>query len=470
MTTYAEHTKTGKRRGAPSAPLPAFEPVVSRTMMLMYDASTSYTTPGNLYTPDGGVTYPKLDFASRFPRIVIHQNNYQTVSAAETLVDYVVGKNPDIEVYVYRNIAEVTPSVLLFEGMTVEDKILTTYGDGKDWRLRTAAGASGSVVSWYPPTNNYTDAVAADGSGRKYNQYIADYYDFVQGLGTFQSKIAGWFCDCTQFWPISWHTGETSFDWLHDGVNRTRTSDPAVYAVRDGQAAFLNRAKAHRPGYKFIGNAETEFNTNSVASKFFTSPMLDLLDGGMFEYMLDRNRTNSSYLPRFGWPVTFGRFVELCGYMKSDTETICHGTAYPGGTLTDWKSGRLTICTTLLSNAIGYYDTEDASNKVYLDEYDQLLGAPIDPVPTAATTGNIWTRRYQNGIVVLNAAQTPTGSPNPWVPGPSETYSPPAGIYRKFLGAQAPTINDGQVVGVGGITIDGWDGRVLMCVTPGVHA
>lgn len=196
---------------------------------------------------------------------------------------------------------------------------------------------------------------------------------------------------------------------------------------------------------------------------------------------------------------------------------------------TDYATMRMGIALALYQNSrpaltppAGYAST----SPIWADELDQLIGAGIDAVQSAAVSGNIWKRRFQNGVILLNEAKlaigtnrgawaagvsytqgqyvtqagnvrvcrygqghtssgsfatddaagrwhsmTSTAAPG-WIAGAPVTIDSsiiPYGIYRRFSGTQDPVQNSGAVVS-GSFSLAGWDAILLLCVTPGVHS
>jgi hypothetical protein len=202
----------------------------------------------------------------------------------------------------------------------------------------------------------------------------------------------------------------------------------------------------------------------------------------------------------------------------------------------DYKTLRCGVAAALMQDGYvfvtgGSLDSDYAKSPPnYYDEYNALLGEPIDPPQIVPFSSTIWRRRFQNGIVLMNSsvvnpsavtvwssasvsyalgdyvsyngapgnrgyccraahtstAATPDTLPNLWLPR-SSPASPgnrtagaavtitntimgaPYNTYKRLTGTQDAAVNSGATVS-GSFSLDGWDGLILLCVVPGVHS
>lgn len=195
---------------------------------------------------------------------------------------------------------------------------------------------------------------------------------------------------------------------------------------------------------------------------------------------------------------------------------------------TDYKTVRLGIALALMQNARSVVTMSGGYNASFVpwfDEWDQPLGTGIEPVrSTWSGTSQVWKRRFENGVVIINESKlavgrnrgkwasdaryapgeyvqqeglcrvckygqghvssasfssdsarwhTMTGSVQPnWIAGAPQTIDDaviPYGIYRRISGTQDPVQNNGAIVDRA-FSLDGWDAIILLCVNSGIHA
>ena len=114
------------------------------------------------------------------------------------------------------------------------------------------------------------------------------------------------------------------------------------------------------------------------------------------------------------------------------------------GNPTDYKTFRYGFASALMDNA--YFDFSNGTSGplykpgvIWFDEYDlagtantKWLGTAVDGPPTSPWQNGVYRRRFQNGMALVN----PRGNGNRTV-----TIEPG---YKRFLGNQARTINNGN--------------------------
>jgi hypothetical protein len=460
MTLYANHIRTGARRGAPSSGVPIYAKAQTRSSMVMYEDVVTYMT-----TPDGGLTRPYLDKASKFKYLIVSHNETWDHAQLRTAIDYLHDKNPDLEVFLYRNLcdryddATYAAAPFTYEGLKNNAKLNATYG-GFDWWCHQAA-APGAQVTTYAGQygTNYSLLTNPDGSGRRYPQWYAEFMSALDDAEGLTSRIAGWFCDNTKSYP-----SDKAIDWDNSGTDIGPQSLAGLATTSAGHSAFISRIKALKPQYKIIGNSEFSDPIATTIPNFYGGALNGLMDGGMYEIAMDYSTYNQ--LQYHALSRIYGLiYVPLTSYLNANKLQILHGGM---NSTTDWQRGRYTIGTSLLGDGIAWVARPLNADKIYQDEYEAALGAPLDPAPSAATTGEFWTRRYQNGLVVVSAYGN-LGPPRT-ADMTLRTYYPTAGIYKHIGGTQdVANVPYDTVVGAGGVTMPGWDARILLCVTPGVH-
>jgi hypothetical protein len=461
MSIYASHARTGARRGAPASGVPIYAKVQARGVNVMYEGVGTY-----MATPDGGITRPYLDKASKLKYIIVSHNETWDHAALRTAIDYMHDKNPDLEVFLYRNVADRYPdatyasSPYTYEGLKANQKLDVLYG-GHNWWCHQAA-APGVKVDTYPGQQgtNYSLLTTPDAQGRRYPQWYAEYMSGLDDAEGLTSRIAGWFLDNTKSYPSN-----KDIDWNNSGTDISPQSVTGLGITSAGHAAFINRIKQLKPSYKIIGNSEFSDPIGTTIPTFYGGAMNGLMDGGMYEIAMDYSLYNQ--LQYHALSRIYGQvYVPLTSYLNSNKLQILHGGM---SSASDWQRPRYTIGASLLGDGISWIARGIGPDKIYLDEHDARLGAPLDPAPAVATTGEFWTRRYQNGLVVVSAYGN-LGPPRT-ADMTLRTYYPTAGIYKHIAGTQdAVNVPYDTVVGAGGVTMPGWDARILLCVTPGVHS
>jgi hypothetical protein len=303
---------------------------------------------------------------------------------------------------------------------------------------------------------NSTAYVTDDSGGRNYAEWYADACEHFRG------DADGYFLDNFHYFPTS------TAEWLMDGINRASTSTEVKTAVRQAFRTFLDRVASLDATKFVIGNGQQLGGVLSTAVEFHQSTELNgQIDGIFGEFLMG---DSADYMLAEGGWSKVKQFMDLYvaasggGYALMQAKTA---------TNTDYRNMRFALCTALLCGSWFCINTPGNSGvPTWFDEFSADLGDP-DGAATNVS-GNIWTRKYQNGIVVLNAAQTgPFGVDPIYRPGSAQTYTPPSGIYKYVTATQDTTANvqsggSGATI-TGSISIAGWDGRVLQCVTPGVH-
>jgi hypothetical protein len=461
MSINANHRRTGRRRGAPSSGVPIYAKVEARSLNLMYEGVGTYMT-----TPDGGLTRPYLDKASKLKYLIVSHNETWDHASLRTAIDYMHDKNPNLEVFLYRNLCDRYPdgtyssSTFTYEGLKNNQKLNALYGE-KDWWCHQAA-APGVQVTTYAGQygTNYSLLTTPDGSGRRYPQWYAEFMSALDDAEGLTSRIAGWFCDNTKSYP-----SDKNIDWDNSGTDIAPQSLTGLATTSAGHAAFINRIKALKPQYKIIGNSEFSDPIATTIPNFYGGSLNGLMDGGMYEIAMDYSTYNQ--LQYHALSRIYGQvYKPLTGYLNANKLQILHGGM---NSATDWQRARYTIGTAFLGDGVPWVARALNADKMYLDEHAANLGAPLDAAPSAATAGEFWTRKYQNGLVVVSAYGN-VGPPRT-ADMTLRTYNPPAGIYKHIGGSQdVANVPYGTVVTGSGVTMPGWDARILLCVTPGVHS
>ncbi len=323
-----------------------------------------------------------------------------------------------------------------------------------NWWLRTV---SGTIPQSYAGNNdvNYTDRVPTDGSGRDYAQWYGEYMTWLyrdrMGL-----QLDGWMADNTKRY------GYSAANWLLDGVDRDVDSDATVQQeTRAGHRKLIDTFRVGYPSGIFIGNGQQ--NTTAEVTAWHASAELNqAMNGILYEGWDGKSYSDWDFYTFSHSMANLGVMMDACADPKMVVLMV-------DGTQSDYKKMRRGLAVSLLAGCYFHYADTSSQFPWMYDEYAADLGAPLDPRPSAPLTASLWGRRYENGYVLFNAAQS--GGPGAYTdPGTTITYTGlPAGVYKRLNGAQVPLVNDGSVVGAGGIDVPSWDARILLCVNPGVH-
>lgn len=328
----------------------------------------------------------------------------------------------------------------------------------------------------------------------------------------------------------------TSHDWLNDGVNRNSATTTAI-KDKAAENAGLYEAELKLlfgSNFKLIPNGHWNADANNMATEMIVNRNLGTLyaDGWLHE---------STVAPSVSWSaVTWngfeGTYGPFSGGWNIKTEYVKNPSAHLSilgvgvTSATQYATARLGIAAAAMRDGrasvtdvtVGYA----AALPLWFDEWDQPLGIAIDARLSAASHGQIWKRRFQNGVILMNQTRLAVGTNRgAWADGVAysqgqyvtqggkvrvcrygqghtssasfaaddaaglwhsmtSTAAPvyiagapvtidssiiPYGIYKRFSGTQDPVHNSGATVS-GSFTLNGWDGIILLCVTPGVHS
>jgi hypothetical protein len=129
-----------------------------------------------------------------------------------------------------------------------------------------------------------------------------------------------------------------------------------------------------------------------------------------------------------GWGKVMERYRKEMAETKAPHDVVFHTC----GATADPKVARYGLATTLLDDGYFAYTTTGQAAPPWFDEYDAKIGTPSEAPPTVATASGIWMRRYTNGLVLVN-------------PGTSTLSINVGAGYKRLLGTQDPTVNNGAV-------------------------
>lgn len=292
------------------------------------------------------------------------------------------------------------------------------------WWLETSSGAR---TGFWPGANmmNVTDGAPLI-NGQRWNTYLPKFmHDRVMSTGLWD----GIFYD-NIFNDISWlNSGDVD-------LNRDRLRDDgptADAAWRAGMTTMLSRSRELEGNDAIIiGNGGGQYypTLNGRLMESFPST----LDGG--------------------WAGAMNVYFNVAQRGLSPAVVVVNGVSSTGQA-DDYQTVRYVMASTLLGSGFFSFDqgpVQHAALWVY-DEFQAYLGLPLSaakPVGRATATSftdGLWRREFQNGLVLVNATDTP------------QTVTLGEG-YERLLGRQDPAVNSGAIVTA--VRLAGRDGIILL--------
>jgi hypothetical protein len=359
--------------------------------------------------------------------------------------------------------------------------------EAENWWLREIAGfPTGTKLATFGasvPDINYGPRPAKDSQGRSWPRVYADMVDYAIKRSGIGHLVHGFFMDNSQLWPVS-----AAGDWRQDGSANLQCQNQAE--TRDysagGHREFWDRLRALRPSWKLIANS----SRGPTQAQWFAQPQVaGQADGNLAEHM-----SGSYVLGLAGTPMQTAGFSQANGGSSNSAREVFTAHVADGAEWTIWwanvspstdyQAARFGMCAAWILGGQPHIRPPAAADPIWYDEFDAELGEPIDAVPTAKVVGttNVWMRRYQNGCLILNGSSYDTatytaltGTPLAgWGRHPGEVATItssvlPYGIYKHISGTQDFAANPGTVIN-SSWSLQPWDARVLLCVTPGVHS
>lgn len=340
-------------------------------------------------------------------------------------VNAIKAKNPNIVIVDYCQIDEVS-------NIAAGQKPLRDQLEAQKWWLYQS-GAGGSKVpgpggaSSVPNLTNFTG----------WNSWVADYH-FDQ-VWRHISKLDGTFTD-NFFWKPA-----VNGDWNRDGKSDSQNDSTVGTWYRQGLIAHANRIKT-RTGKLVTGNLGRSGQSEAVNTGY-----QGLLNGGVLERYIGETWSAENQ----GWKTMMDRYRKVMALLAAPRLLIFNIKGNP----TDYKTFRYGFTSALMDNV--YFDFSNGTSGaiykpgvIWFDEYDlagtantKWLGTAVDGPPTSPWQNGVYRRRFQNGMALVN----PRGNGNRTV-----TIEPG---YKRFLGNQARTINNGSPAT--SITLQDRDGILL---------
>ncbi len=287
----------------------------------------------------------------------------------------------------------------------------------------------GNRTSWWPGASllNVTDQAAVI-NGQRWNTFLPRWLtDNVLSSGLWD----GAFLD-NAWGYLSWIPYSNSFDTNRDGVAESRQDLDQQWKA--GMEMIVRELRRRNPTLRIFGNS-IKFGPNIVSS----------LDGAMLENFPDPGWT--SFMQSY-------RSVEAAG--GQGFITIINGNTANRGAMSDYRSFRYTLASTLLGNGEVSFDFGDSAHEQLwsYDEYVAPLGTPTGPPSnlrefrqTNARAPGLWRRDFTRGVILVNSTESPQ----------STSFESP---LDRLLGSPGPGVNSGAEVT--DVAVPAHDGIVLL--------
>ena len=312
-----------------------------------------------------------------------------------------------------------------------------------DWWAYDSTGAhtdwtgGGGSYTW---DTNVTPWVTPDSNGYHWPEWLAhaNYQHIIQGV-----NFNIWYSD-NNFWEP-----RDSPDWERNGID----DDPNNITVRNwwrnGQRLYYTAAASIAPNLPVMINADSDLDGSVYPSgaDHFTQYQ-NVVGGAFLEHVIGADWSVETW---GGWSMMMGWYHHIFSNLLSPKMVMLD--AYFSNTK-DYQTLRYAFGSCLMDN--GYFSASaDYVKVLWYDEFDltgtsttKWLGQAVDGPQTVAWSKGVYRRRFQNGMVLVN----PKGNGQ-------QTVNIGTG-YKHFLGKQAPTINNGNVVT--SVTLKDRDGLFLV--------
>ncbi len=293
----------------------------------------------------------------------------------------------------------------------------TVRSDGRDGWMRNAAGSRGYEFPPQYEVNLTASVPTLDGKtiARWFVESIVAEFD---GYG-----FDAYFIDNLFAIARRW-TGSALYDYTRDGANDATSSDPAAainVAERVGRALVVSEIRSL--------STVPEVWANTTGHHLDAAQYVGTIDRGFLE---GHNRYGGSFASM------------MATYAAQEANTIS------GEVDIEWQGG----ATEYSKVRFGFfYLVPGSDTQHWYDEFDQVIGSPIDAAQTASRHNGCWLREYDNALVIIN----PTASAQTI----EKTFLDTLGAWERFTGTQDPATNNGAAISADFILAAG-DGLLLM--------
>jgi hypothetical protein len=251
-----------------------------------------------------------------------------------------------------------------------------------DWWLKKADGARVQWSSRYDAWDiNITGWTEPDEQGDRYPQWLAkrDYEVFFKPVPEFDI----WYFD-----NVMSHQRVDAADWKHEGRNQPGDSRQIGQAFRVGQAMHWQQARQLAPQRILMGNADNDLSVAQYKGR---------LQGVFLEGMMGYSW---SLHAREGWHGMMARYHAVFSNL-APPRIVGFNVA---GDSRDYRLLRFALGSCLMND--GYFSFTDQAKGYgsvpWFDEYDVKLGNAIDPPQDVPWMDEVYRRRFQHGMVLVN--------------------------------------------------------------------
>lgn len=336
-------------------------------------------------------------------------------AAVNAFAAAVKSKNPKIRVGHYTmfmeipcSLVDVNPSLQPFWGPVID------HVNQADFWLHKADGTKAQWTTQYHACDiNFTKWGTKDANGKTWGQYKWELDR--QSYFTANSSLDYVFMD-----NIFVH-GRTTADYKRNHTNQSPTDPEIVSAWREGYNAIWNTIHATNPNLKIIGNTDADLSVPEFQQK---------MEGGLLEAIMAENISWAT--EKLTGPSGWGKAMDWYHNAMKNTKAPHDVVLYVYGSKGNYRLMRYGLATTMLDDGFFAYQQASDVTDAWYDEYDANIGYPIEVPPMAATQNGIWSRKFSNGIVLVNPSPTATASINVG-----------AG-YKRLSGTQDPAVNNGK--------------------------
>lgn len=294
-----------------------------------------------------------------------------------------------------------------------------------NWWARNAAGDRVQWTKTYGAWDiDFTASSPADPDGLRYPQWLANRNDEVYFRA---APFDIWYLDNVFDKP------RVVADWNRDGRDDPRDDPAACAAYRAGHRAGWDHIRKIHPGLLLMANADNPLSAPEYRGQ---------LEGAFLEGLMGKNW---SIERQKGWPAAMQRYRDALANTRPPHLVGFNVAGRPD----DLRFLRYALASCLLDDGYFSYTDESAgySSVPWFDEFDQDLGMPTSPPPTAPWRDGVWRRDFDRGVALVNPTDQPA------------TVSLDPGL-RRIRGAQAPTVNNGAPAST--VTLEPKDGLLLV--------
>jgi len=227
----------------------------------------------------------------------------------------------------------------------------------------------------------------------------------------------------------------TSADWKNNGTTQSMTDPTVVSEFRKGYMRYLAALRSQNPTLKgAIGNVSTD----AIVSAEYRGQ----IEGAYRECLIGRTWSIETW---GGWEAMMDSYRKALANTKAP-KAVFVGACAPSKDAAMYRYG---MASTMLEDD-GYFAFSEGmyyGTLPWYDESEAPLGTAAEVPPTAPNSDGIWSRKYTNGIVLVNPSKTT-----------ARTYN--ATGYYRIKGKYDTVVNNGLAAGY--VTLQPRSGLMLL--------